>query len=182
MYGNGFSSLARPARCLRTPAYSVRRDISRRRESVQADDGAVIVGRVVRLDSPSSIDVVNNNGGGIYTIKTTQASREAAIAKLKVGELHHRQCVPDYRHLGCQVRPVRQGIVRLLSVRNLAGGSRASMQGVTHAGRRHHVLHGHIDRAGAAHYSGYRRSPPRMPRAAPDRWVNVERRRLRWLC
>ena len=22
----------------------------------------------------------------------------------------------------------------------------------------------------------------RMPRAAPDRWVNVERRRLRWLC
>ena len=28
------------------------------------------------------------------------------------------------------------------------------MQGVTHAGRRHHVRHGHIDRAGAAHYSG----------------------------
>ena len=46
----------------------------------------VIVGRVVKLDSPSSIDVVNNNGGGIYTIKTTQPSRIAAIAKLKVGD------------------------------------------------------------------------------------------------
>jgi hypothetical protein len=28
----------------------------------------------------------NNNGGGIYTIKTTQPSREAAIAKLQVGD------------------------------------------------------------------------------------------------
>jgi hypothetical protein len=27
-----------------------------------------------------------NNGGGIYTIKTTQPSRMAAIAKLKVGD------------------------------------------------------------------------------------------------
>ena len=46
----------------------------------------MLVGRVVKLDSPSSIDVVNNNGGGIYTIKTTQPSRIAAIAKLKVGD------------------------------------------------------------------------------------------------
>jgi hypothetical protein len=51
-----------------------------------ATNGAVIVGRVAKLDSPSSIDVVNNNGGGLYTIKTTQPSREAAIAKLKVGD------------------------------------------------------------------------------------------------
>ena len=51
-----------------------------------ATSAAVIVGRVVKLDSPSSIDVVNNNGGGIYTIKTTQPSREAAIGKLKVGD------------------------------------------------------------------------------------------------
>jgi hypothetical protein len=51
-----------------------------------AANGAVIVGRVVKLDGPSSIDVVNNNGGGVYTTKTTQASREALIAKLKVGD------------------------------------------------------------------------------------------------
>jgi hypothetical protein len=51
-----------------------------------ATNGAVIMGRVVKLDSPSSIDVVNNNGGGIYTIQTTQPSRIAAIAKLKVGD------------------------------------------------------------------------------------------------
>jgi hypothetical protein len=30
--------------------------------------------------------VVNNDGGGIYTIKTTQPAREAIIAKLKVGD------------------------------------------------------------------------------------------------
>ena len=46
----------------------------------------VIVGRIVKINSPSSVDVVNNNGGGIYTIKTTQPSRMAAIAKLKVGD------------------------------------------------------------------------------------------------
>ena len=69
----------------RTPAYSSETGYLAA-PGVQADDGAVIVGRVVRFDSPSSIDVVNNNGGGIYTIKTTQASREAAIAKLKVGD------------------------------------------------------------------------------------------------
>jgi len=46
----------------------------------------VIIGRVVKINGPSSIDVVNNNGGGVYTIKTTQPSRIAAIAKLKVGD------------------------------------------------------------------------------------------------
>ena len=46
----------------------------------------VILARVVKINSPSSIDVANNDGGGIYTIKTTQHSREAAIAKLKVGD------------------------------------------------------------------------------------------------
>ena len=47
----------------------------------------MIIGRVLKLNSPNSIDVVNNNGGGIYTIKTTQAARMAAIAKFKVGDL-----------------------------------------------------------------------------------------------
>jgi hypothetical protein len=51
-----------------------------------ATSAAMIVGRVVKVNSPDSIDVVNNNGGGIYTIKTTQSAREAAIAKLKVGD------------------------------------------------------------------------------------------------
>jgi len=45
-----------------------------------------IIGRVVKVNGPSSIDVVNNDGGGIYTVKTTQPSRIAAIAKLKVGD------------------------------------------------------------------------------------------------
>jgi hypothetical protein len=47
---------------------------------------AVIVGRVVKLDGSSSFDVVNANGGGIYTIKTTNPSRGAAIGMLKVGD------------------------------------------------------------------------------------------------
>jgi hypothetical protein len=47
---------------------------------------AVIVGRVVKLNGPSSFDVVNPNGGGIYTIKTTNTTREAAIGLLKVGD------------------------------------------------------------------------------------------------
>jgi hypothetical protein len=45
-----------------------------------------IVGRVVKLDGPTSFDLVNANGGGIYTIKTTNPSREAAIGVLKVGD------------------------------------------------------------------------------------------------
>ena len=46
---------------------------------------AVIVGRVVKLNGPTSFDVVNANGGGVYTIQTTHPSREAAIQLLKVG-------------------------------------------------------------------------------------------------
>ena len=53
---------------------------------VTATTPTVIIGRVLKINGPSSIDVVNNNGGGIYTIKTTQPSRMAAIAKLKVGD------------------------------------------------------------------------------------------------
>jgi hypothetical protein len=49
-------------------------------------NAAVVVGRVVKLDGPSSFDVVNNNGGGIYTIKTTNPTRQAALALLKVGD------------------------------------------------------------------------------------------------
>jgi hypothetical protein len=47
---------------------------------------ATIVGRVVKLNGPTSFDVVNPSGGGVYTIKTTNPSREAAIGLLKVGD------------------------------------------------------------------------------------------------
>jgi hypothetical protein len=47
---------------------------------------ATIVGSVVKLNGPSSFDVVNPNGGGIYTIKTTNPTREAAIGLLKAGD------------------------------------------------------------------------------------------------
>jgi hypothetical protein len=47
---------------------------------------AVIVGRVVKLDGPSSFDVVNASGGGVYTIKTTDPTRQTAIGLLKVGD------------------------------------------------------------------------------------------------
>ena len=49
-------------------------------------EAAVIVGRVVKLNGPDSFNVVNANGGGIYTIKTTNPTREAAIALLKEGD------------------------------------------------------------------------------------------------
>jgi hypothetical protein len=49
-------------------------------------NAAVVVGRVVKLNGPTSFDVVNANGGGIYTIKTTNPTREAAVAALKVGD------------------------------------------------------------------------------------------------
>jgi hypothetical protein len=47
---------------------------------------AVIVGRVVKLNPPGSFDVVNPNGGAIYTIQTTDPVREAAMGLLKVGD------------------------------------------------------------------------------------------------
>ena len=49
-------------------------------------NAAVVVGRVVKLNGPTSFDVVNANGGGIYIIKATSPTREAAIAQLKVGD------------------------------------------------------------------------------------------------
>jgi hypothetical protein len=49
-------------------------------------DAAVVVGRVIKLNAPSSFDVVNANGGGIYTIKTTDPTRQTAIGLLHVGD------------------------------------------------------------------------------------------------
>jgi hypothetical protein len=49
-------------------------------------NAAIVVGRVVKLNGPTSFDVVNANGGGIYTIRTTNPTRAAAVALLKVGD------------------------------------------------------------------------------------------------
>jgi hypothetical protein len=49
-------------------------------------DEAIVVGRVVKLNGPNSFDVVNANGGGIYTIRSTDPTRQAAIALLRVGD------------------------------------------------------------------------------------------------
>jgi hypothetical protein len=49
-------------------------------------DAAVIVGRVVKLNNANSFDVVNANGGGVYTIQTSNPTRQAAIGLLKVGD------------------------------------------------------------------------------------------------
>jgi hypothetical protein len=40
----------------------------------------------VKLNNANSFDVVNANGGGIYTIQTSNPSRQAAIGLLKVGD------------------------------------------------------------------------------------------------
>jgi hypothetical protein len=49
-------------------------------------DPATIVGRVTKLNGPASFDVVNANGGGIYTINVTNPARQAAVGMLKAGD------------------------------------------------------------------------------------------------
>jgi hypothetical protein len=44
-----------------------------------------VVGRVVKLDGARSFDLVNANGG-VYTIKTFDPTRQAAVGLLKVGD------------------------------------------------------------------------------------------------
>jgi hypothetical protein len=45
-----------------------------------------IMGIVTQLNSSSSFDVVNANGGGIYTIQVTNPARIALVQQLKVGD------------------------------------------------------------------------------------------------
>lgn len=49
-------------------------------------EATVISGSVVKLNSASSFDVVNVNGGGVYTIQVTDPSRLAIVKLLKVGD------------------------------------------------------------------------------------------------
>jgi hypothetical protein len=45
-----------------------------------------IVGRIVKVNGTDSFDVVNANGGGIYTIKVINPARQQAVKILKVGD------------------------------------------------------------------------------------------------
>jgi len=49
-------------------------------------NAATIVGRIVKVDGTSSFDVVNANGGGIYTVKVTNPTRQQALKMLKTGD------------------------------------------------------------------------------------------------
>ena len=49
-------------------------------------NAATVAGRVTKIDGPSSFDVVNANGGGVYTINVTNPARQAAVKLLKVGD------------------------------------------------------------------------------------------------
>lgn len=49
-------------------------------------EATVISGSVVKLNSASSFDVVNINGGGVYTIQVTNPARLALVSTLKVGD------------------------------------------------------------------------------------------------
>lgn len=46
----------------------------------------VIVGRVVKVDGPGALDIVNVTGGGIYTIRATDPARLAVLAAVRVGD------------------------------------------------------------------------------------------------
>jgi len=43
-------------------------------------------GVVTKIDGPNSFDIVNANGGGVYTVHVTDPSRIAMVSMLKVGE------------------------------------------------------------------------------------------------
>jgi hypothetical protein len=49
-------------------------------------NAATIVARIVKVDGTNSFDVVNANGGGIYTVKVTNPARQQALKMLKVGD------------------------------------------------------------------------------------------------
>jgi len=47
---------------------------------------SVIVGRVIKVDGPGAFDIVNVNGGGVYTVRSTDPSRVAALSAVKQGD------------------------------------------------------------------------------------------------
>ncbi len=49
-------------------------------------EAQVIVGRVLKIDGPGQFDIVNVNGGGVYTVHATDPSRVAALSAVKAGD------------------------------------------------------------------------------------------------
>jgi len=46
----------------------------------------LVVGRVTRVDGPGLLEIVDAGGGGIYIVRSTDASRVAALSAVKVGD------------------------------------------------------------------------------------------------
>jgi hypothetical protein len=49
-------------------------------------NAAVVVARVVKVNGPESFNIVNDNGGGVYTVVSTNPSRQAAFGMVKAGD------------------------------------------------------------------------------------------------
>jgi hypothetical protein len=47
---------------------------------------SVIVGRVIKVDGPGAFDIVNVDGGGEYTVRSTDPTRVAALRAVKAGD------------------------------------------------------------------------------------------------
>jgi hypothetical protein len=47
---------------------------------------SVIVGRVIKVDGPGAFDIVNVDGGGEYTVRSTNPTRVAALRAVKAGD------------------------------------------------------------------------------------------------
>ena len=45
-----------------------------------------VVGRVLKVDGPGAFDIVNVDGGGVYTVRATNPSRVAALGGVKAGD------------------------------------------------------------------------------------------------
>ena len=79
---------------------------------------SVIVGRVIKVDGPGAFDIVNVDGGGEYTVRSTDPTRVAALRAVKAGM---GDCVgrPCHADLARPLQPVRPD---LLSLSRVPGG------------------------------------------------------------
>jgi hypothetical protein len=49
-------------------------------------EATTVVGRITKVDGTHSFDVVNANGGGIYTVLVSNPSRQHVVSTLKAGD------------------------------------------------------------------------------------------------
>jgi hypothetical protein len=49
-------------------------------------EATTVVGRITKVDANHSFDVVNANGGGVYTVVVTNPLRQQAVGTLKAGD------------------------------------------------------------------------------------------------